>query len=198
MPQVEFFFDVISPYSYLAYYELQKIAARQQAEILWRPILLGAVFKATGNSSPMVVPAKAQHATLDLKRWAAHYQIPFRMNKAFPFNSMELMRIAVGLQMHDPAIFLHYLAVIFKAMFGEPRNLSDLAEVEVVLKDAGINPTFALSLAEDEAVKSKLKMDTQAAIERGVFGAPAFFVGKNLYWGQDRLLFVEQALRACP
>lgn len=194
MAQVEFFFDVISPYSYLAYFELQKIAVRQQADIIWRPVLLGAVFKATGNSSPIEVPAKARHAMVDLKRWAAHYQIPFRMNKAFPFNSLMLMRGAVGLQMRDPALFLNYVDVIFKAMFGEPRNLSDLQEVEAVLKEAGIDPQLVLSLAEDEAVKTKLKTDTQDAVARGVFGLPTFFVGQDMYWGQDRLLFVEQAL----
>lgn len=198
MAQVEFFFDIISPYSYLAYYELHKIAEQQQAEIIWRPVLLGAVFKATGNSSPLEVPAKARHAMVDLKRWAAHYQIPFRMNKAFPFNSLMLMRGAVGLQMHQPALFLNYLDVMFKAMFGEPRNLSDLQEVEAVLKDAGIDPALVLSLAEREDVKSKLKADTQDAIARGVFGLPTFFVGQNMYWGQDRLLFVEQALKTSP
>lgn len=195
MAQVEFFFDVISPYSYLAYYELQKIAARQQAEIIWRPVLLGALFKATGNSSPIEIPAKRRHALSDLKRWAAHYQTPFQMNKAFPFNSLHLMRGAVGMQMKGNGELLRYLDVVFKAMFGDPRNLNDPAELAKTLDESGIDSQMVMGLIEDESVKARLKANTEEAIARGLFGLPTFFVGQDMYWGQDRLLFVEEALK---
>lgn len=194
MAQVEFLFDVGSPYSYLAYYELQKIAARQKAEILWRPILLGGVFKATGNSSPASLPAKSRYMRKDLQRWAAYYQTPYQDNPAFPINTLLLMRGAVGMQKRGTADLLNYLNVIFKAMFTEPRDLNDPQNVAKTLQDAGIDPQLVLNLANDEEVKNQLKANTEAAVARGVFGAPSFFVGNELYWGQDRLQFVEAAL----
>lgn len=194
MAQVELFFDVGSPYSYLAYYELPKVAARHQADIIWRPVLLGAILKATGNSSPATVPAKRNYSSKDLKRWAARYQIPFQHNQFFPINTLQLMRGAVGMQMHESKDFLKYLDAVFNGMFREPRNLGEPEEFVRTLKEAGIDPDLVLKLAAMDEVKNKLRTETEAAIDRGLFGAPTFFVGNEMYWGQDRLLFVEEAL----
>ena len=194
MKQVEFYFDVGSPYSYLAYHQLQKIARDKGAQILWRPMLLGGVFQATGNHSPAQIPLKSEHLNVDLARWARYFGVPFAQNPFFPINTLQLMRGATGLQMRDEAAFGRYLAEVFDAMFHQPRDLQQPEEVVRVLKKAEIDPEMFMALIQDPEVKDELKRATQQAVARGVFGAPTFFVGDEMFWGQDRLQFVEQAL----
>lgn len=194
MKQVEFFFDVGSPYSYLAYHQLPKIAQAKGAEIVWRPMLLGGVFQATGNSSPATIPAKGHYSNIDLERWAKHFGVPIQQNPHFPINTLQLMRGAVGMQLRNDAEFHRYLAAIFSAMFEHPRNLGDLQELAAVLEAAGISPALMLELVQDDRVKQALRKTTEEAVARGVFGAPTFFVGDQMFWGQDRLHFVEAAL----
>ena len=193
--QVEFHYDFGSPYSYLAYHALPGIAKAAGAEVVWRPMLLGGVFQATGNHSPAEVPVKGAHMQVDLKRWAACFGVPFRMNPFFPINTLALMRGATGLQMKgDAAAFDCYNAAMYAAMFETPKNLNQPEEIGKVLHAAGFDPAQFLAMINDQAVKDKLKENTAAAVGRGVFGAPTFFVGDEMYWGQDRLHFVEQAL----
>jgi len=194
MKQVEFFFDVGSPYSYLAYHQLPKIAQAKGADIVWRPMLLGGVFQATGNSSPATIPAKGRYSNVDLERWAKHFGVPIRQNPHFPINTLQLMRGAVGMQLRSDAEFHRYLAAIFSAMFEHPRNLGDLQELAAVLEAAGISPALMLELVQDDRIKQTLRKTTEEAVARGVFGAPTFFVGDEMFWGQDRLHFVEAAL----
>lgn len=191
---VEFFFDFGSPYTYLAYHQLPKIAARHGATVIWRPILLGGVFQATGNKSPMEVPAKARYSLIDLQRWAQHFGVPLQMNPHFPINTLPLMRGAVAMQLRSEVEFQRYVAVIFRAMFEHPRNLNQPEEVAAVLAENGMDPTAFVDLINAPAAKEKLKENTAQAVARGVFGAPTFFVGEQMFWGQDRLDFVEQAL----
>ena len=196
MKQVEFFFDVGSPFSHIAWRALPTIVARCHAEIVWRPILIGGIFKATGNQSPMIVPAKGSYSLIDLKRWADYYGIAFRMNPYFPINTLPLMRGATAMLMRGPEALEAYLSAIYPAMFEEPVNLGDPQEIGKVLARAGIDPQALLAAIGDDAVKEKLKADTEDAVRRGVFGAPTFFVGNEMFWGQDRLMFVERALSA--
>ncbi|MBK9238034.1 MAG: 2-hydroxychromene-2-carboxylate isomerase [Rhodoferax sp.] len=192
--QVEFYFDVGSPYTYLAYHQLPKIAAKRAATIVWRPMLLGGVFQATGNHSPMEIPAKGRYSLIDLQRWAQHFGVPMTMNPHFPINTLTLMRGAVAMQGRSEAEFQRYLAAIFAAMFERPRNLGQAEEVTAVLHENGFDPVQFQRLVSDPAVKEQLKRNTEEAVARGVFGAPTFFVGEQMFWGQDRLAFVEQAL----
>ncbi|MBK6294172.1 MAG: 2-hydroxychromene-2-carboxylate isomerase [Rhodoferax sp.] len=192
--QVEFYFDVGSPYTYLAYHQLPKIAAKRAATIVWRPMLLGGVFQATGNHSPMEIPAKGRYSLIDLQRWAQHFGVPMTMNPHFPINTLTLMRGAVAMQGCSEAEFQRYLAAIFAAMFERPRNLGQAEEVTAVLHENGFDPVQFQRLVSDPAVKEQLKRNTEEAVARGVFGAPTFFVGEQMFWGQDRLAFVEQAL----
>ncbi|WP_199032255.1 2-hydroxychromene-2-carboxylate isomerase [Ralstonia sp. ASV6] len=194
MKQVEFFFDVGSPYSYLAYHQLPKIAQAKGAEIVWRPMLLGGVFQATGNSSPATIPAKGRYSNIDLERWAKYFGVPIQQNPHFPINTLQLMRGAVGMQLRSDAEFHNYLGAIFSAMFEHPRNLGDLNALAAVLEAAGISPALMMALVQDDHVKQTLRNTTEEAVARGVFGAPTFFVGNDMFWGQDRLHFVEQAL----
>jgi len=191
--QVEFYFDVGSPYSYLAYKALPAIAAAHGAQIVWRPMLLGGVFKATGNHSPAENPAKSKWMHQDLQRWAAHYGAAFKRNPHFPINTMVLMRGAAGMQLRGPDL-PKYLEAIFHAMWSEPRNLGEAAELAAVLRQAGFDADAFHALVNDPEVKDQLRKNTEAAVARGVFGAPTFFVGEQMHWGQDRLEFVAAAL----
>lgn len=189
---VEFLFDFGSPTSYLAYKQLPKIASRHGVRIIWTPILLGAVFKATGNASPAMVPAKAKYMNADMARFAKRYGVVLNFNAHFPVNTLPLMRGAVGYQ-STPQFDL-YVNAMFDAMWAHPRNLNDQNEISHVLKDIGIDPSDFLAVIERADVKEKLKANTESAVARGVFGAPAFFVNGELFFGQDRLEFVEEAL----
>jgi len=191
--QVEFYFDFGSPYSYLAYKALPAIAAAHAAQIVWRPMLLGGVFKATGHNRPAGNRAKSKWMHEDMQRWAARYGALFKRNPHFPINTLVLMRGATGMQMRGPD-FHKYVAAIFHAMWVEPRNLGEQQELAAVLRQAGIDADAFQSLVNDPAVKEQLKQNTEEAVARGVFGAPTFFVGEEMFWGQDRLDFVAEAL----
>lgn len=194
MKSVEFYFDLGSPYSYLAYYRLLQIAEQQEIQIVYKPILLGGVFKATGNRSPIEIPVKGAYSILDMQRWAEYYQIPMQMNPHFPMNTLTLMRILTGVQLLHVEKFEQVLKLLFDAMFGTPQNLNEPNVLAEVLKPSGFSVEDIMSMVQSDVVKQKLITETEQAIQRGLFGAPTFFVGDEMYWGQDRLHFVEQAL----
>jgi 2-hydroxychromene-2-carboxylate isomerase len=195
MPKsLEFFFDFGSPTSYLAYTQLPKIAAECGATLVWRPMLLGGVFKATGNASPVMVPAKGRWMFQDMSRWARRYAVPLAMNPHFPINTLPLMRGAVGLQMRQPADFGRYVDAIFCAMWAEPGNLGDAAVLAQTLQRSGFDADDFVALINEPEVKARLAANTDEAVSRGVFGAPTVFVGEQMFFGQDRLEFVREAL----
>ncbi|MEL0619582.1 2-hydroxychromene-2-carboxylate isomerase [Psychrobacter proteolyticus] len=191
--QIEFFFDVGSPASYLAWTQLASIAQRHNAEIIWRPMLLGAVFQAVGNTSPAAVPAKGAYMLKDLKRFAAIYDVPFCFNPFFPVNTMQLMR-GVTACLGTPK-FESYLSAIFNALWAEKLNMESPEVVAEVLSKVGIEATDFMARISEPEVKARLKSSTEEAVARGVFGAPSFFVNGEMFFGQDRLSFVEDALR---
>ena len=191
---VEFLFDFGSPASYLAYKRLPDLVARTGAHIDYVPMLLGGVFKATGNASPAEIPAKGRWMNADLARWARRYGTPFNRNPFFPINTLHLMRGATGLI--EDVRFMAYCDRVFDAMWLEPKNLGDPAELAPVIRRAGIEPDDFRALVEREDVKARLKATTEAAVARGAFGAPTFFVGEDMFFGQDRMDFVEEALAA--
>ena len=191
---VEFFFDFGSPTAYLAWTQLPKLAADAGAELVWRPMLLGGVFKATGNASPVTVPAKGRWMNQDIARWGRRYGVSFRFNPHFPINTLTLMRIAVGVQMRRPADFERYVDTVYRAMWETPVNMGDAAVLADVLQRAGFDRDARRALAGDAEVKAKLVANTEEAVARGVFGAPTMFVGDQMHFGQDRLDFVREAL----
>ncbi|WP_201629369.1 2-hydroxychromene-2-carboxylate isomerase [Psychrobacter maritimus] len=191
--KVEFFFDVGSPASYLAWTQLESIAQRTNAKIIWRPMLLGAVFQATGNASPAAVPAKGAYMLKDLQRFSNIYGAPFNFNPFFPLNTMHLMRGATA-YLEEPE-FQTYLAAIFNALWSEKLNMESPEVVAEVLTKAGIDVTNFMARISETEVKERLKATTEEAVARGVFGAPSFFVNDELFFGQDRLSFVETALK---
>jgi 2-hydroxychromene-2-carboxylate isomerase len=159
-------------------------------------VRLGGVFKAAGNTSPVAVPAKGRWMFEDMSRWARRYGVPFVMNPHFPINTLTLMRGATGLQMRQPEAFARYCDVVFRAMWQRQMNLGDAAVLAATLADAGVNADAFAALVADAEVKARLAATTEEAVTRGVFGAPTFFVGTQMFFGQDRLEFVRESLRA--
>lgn len=191
---LEFFFDLGSPATYLAYTQLPAICAATGTRLIYQPMLLGGVFKATGNASPVNIPAKGRYMFQDLARYARRYNVPLKFNPHFPINTLVLMRAITGAQMRQPERAIDFIDCLFRALWVEGRHLGDPAVVASVLGEHGFDPAEALAWTQDEAVKATLKAKTDLAIERGVFGAPSMFVGDQLFFGQDRLDFVREAL----
>ena len=193
---IEFYFDFGSPTAYLAYTQLPKIAAETGAELVYKPVLLGGIFQATQNASPMMVPAKGKYMLRDLARFAARYGVPLQHNSHFPINTLQMMRGAVGVQQRMPQQFATYVETLYRGMWVDSLNLGDSAVLGATLAKAGIDPQEVLALCADPAIKDQLKSDTEAAVKRGLFGVPVMFVGRDMYFGQDRLDFVREALAA--
>jgi 2-hydroxychromene-2-carboxylate isomerase len=191
---VECFFDVGSPAAYLAWTQLPAIATATGATIAWRPMLLGGVFKATGNASPVTIPAKGTWLTRDLARFATRYGVPLRMPSNFPVNTLTLMRIACGVQARQPADFARYVNAVYGGMFGKGLEMGNPDVVAGVLAAAGFDANALAAMAAEPDVKQMLVANTEEAVSRGVFGAPTMFVGDEMHFGQDRLDFVRQAL----
>ena len=194
--EVEFYFDVGSPASYLAATQLPKICKDADATLVYRPMLLGGVFQATGNASPNEIPAKGRYVFEDLARYAKRYGVPLRMNPHFPINTLLLMRGATAIQLRKPERFVDYLDAVFKAIWVDAQDMGDAGIVAGVLQRIGLDPASVMAAVTDPEVKATLKSTTEQAVARGVFGAPTCFVGARMFFGQDRLDFVREALVA--
>ena len=192
----DFYFDFGSLASYLAHTQLPRISAETGAKPQMYPMLLGGVFQATGNASPMAVPAKGRYVYIDMKRFADAYGVPLVMNPHFPIITTTLMRAATALQGQSDEAFQRYMDAIYRAIWVEALNMNDPSVVGEVLTRAGFDPAAVLAMANEQATKDKLKAVTMTAVERGVFGAPTFFIGEHMYWGQDRIEQVIQALKS--
>jgi 2-hydroxychromene-2-carboxylate isomerase len=190
---IEFFFDLSSPYSYLAATQLPALAARAGTAIVWKPVVLFAVFKAAENEMPARVPAKARYMLKDLERWARHYNVEFRFNSRFPVNALKAMRLVVAAEEQGRASETAIAA--FKAVWAEDKDVTDAKELTAIAERAGLDAGRAMEAIETQAIKDRLRAYTDDAIQRGAFGAPAIFVGEELFWGNDRLHFVEEAVK---
>jgi 2-hydroxychromene-2-carboxylate isomerase len=192
----EFWFDLGSPAAYLAWKRLPKFVQATGATVAHKPMLLGGVFKATGNASPVTIPAKGKWLLADLARTARKDGVPLGYPPGFPVNTLALMRAAIGLQMRKPERFAPFVDAMFDAIFGAPRDMRDEKVIGETLAAAGFAPAEILALAADAEVKQALIKNTEEAVARGVFGAPTFFVGSEMFWGQDRMDAVAEALGA--
>ncbi len=188
MPRtVEFFFDYTSPYSYLASTQIEGVAARCGATLSWRPFFLAAVFKATENSSPALNFHKARYLLKDLEEWTRHYRLPpLVFPSSFPANSLLADRLGVVASREGKvAQFTHAL---YRRVFVRGDDPADPTVLGEALTEVGLEPAASLAQAQSSEVKDQ-------AVARGAFGAPAFFVGDSMFIGNDRLTFVEQALK---
>ncbi len=193
--ELDFYFDFGSPASYLAYKRLRQLESKYDLTVHWLPMLLGGVFKATGNVSPVTVAAKGNYmVNQDFPRFAKRYSVPMQFNPYFPINTLNLMRGAVAA--HEEGVFDRYADAVFDAMWQEQLDLGQVDVVVKTLQNAGLDAMALLELTQSDAIKQTLIANTNQAIDRGVFGAPTMFVGDEMYFGQDRLDFIEADLKA--
>jgi 2-hydroxychromene-2-carboxylate isomerase len=196
---VEFFFDVVSPYSYLAYGRANQICREHGIKLVLRPMLLGAVHKAVGLQAPIYVKSKGSYQLQDIHRWGEYYGLPIKFPDPFPFRTLKTMRAAVALEGEG------YLEPFTREAFGlyweeggAPKGF-EVADEDGPLRELarriGRNPEEVLEKASSGEAKEALKSVTAEAVERGVFGAPTFFVREEMFWGNDRLHFVEATLK---
>ena len=197
MDEPIFYFDFGSLNAYLAWRLLPEIEQRTGARFEQVPVLLGGIFQATGNRSPVEayagVPAKLAYECREIDRFVARHGLDeFKMNPHFPVNTLALMRGAVAAE--EMELSEAYVAAIFHFMWEDPRKLDDPAVLEAALEESGLPAEELLELAVDQSIKDQLVANTREAVELGVFGLPSFIVGGELYIGKDRLREVEEAI----
>jgi len=193
--ELDFYFDFGSPTAYLAYCRLGQLSEQYGLRVNYRPMLLGGVFKATSNTSPVTIPAKAAYMLQqDLPRFSQRYGVPLNFNPHFPINTLHLMRGALAAE--QLGCLDAYMDTVFKAVWVAGKNMGDSDVVAETLAESGLDSGALLSLCQDPAIKAALVAATDAAVARGCFGAPTLFMDDEMYFGQDRLDFVEQALQA--
>lgn len=195
--KLEFFWDVGSPYTYLAMTQLPGLRQRTGAEVVYRPFLLGGVFRSVGNKMVDVAP-KAKNLLDDLKRWRDWYRVEMKMpmvEAPFPLNTLLPMRAAVAADRLSAETGERFAHAIMRAYWAEGRDVSVAEEISRVAESIGLVGADLLAAAEDPVVKNTLRANTDEAVARGAYGAPAMFIGEELYWGNDRLQFVESKLR---
>lgn len=199
MPTVEFLFDFGSPNAYLSHLVIPAIEKRQDVRFRYVPVLLGGVFKLTGNRSPAEANAgirnKSEYQKLETERFVRRHGITrYRFNPFFPVNTLVIMRGAVAAE--KLGVFERYVDEIYRHMWAEPKKLDDPAVLRDALIESGLPADRLLELVQTAEMKDRLLAETQRAVDRGTFGSPTFFVDGEIYFGKDRLCEVEQAIAA--
>ncbi len=199
MKRVGFYYDLVSPYSYLAYGRVGRICEEHGAKLVLRPMLLGGVHKELGIEAPIAIPNKGRYQLQDIHRFAWHYGLPMRFPEPFPFRTLKTMRAAMWCAAErELEAFTREAFSLYWEEGGAPKGLKEADEdapLREVARRLGTDPADLLGGVSTGEIKEALKAATTAAVERGVFGAPTFFVGDEMYWGNDRLHFVEAALK---
>jgi 2-hydroxychromene-2-carboxylate isomerase len=191
----QFMFDFGSPNAFLSHEAIPAIEKRTGATFEYVPVLLGGIFKATNNKSPAETLAgvknKREFHALETERFVKRFGVkPYIMNPFFPVNTLNLMRAAVAAQLEG--VFEKYVEAAFHHMWSEPKKMDDPEVAIKALTSSGLDGAKLLSRAQEPEVKAKLIANTQAAVERGAFGSPTFFVGKEMFFGKEQLREVEE------
>src|SRR5438874_1864115 len=199
MPKVEFHFDFGSPNAYLAHLVIPEIEQRTGAKFEYVPVLLGGVYKLTGNRSPAEslagIKNKPDYERLETARFIKRHGITrFRQNPFFPVNTLTIMRGAIAAQ--RLGVFERYVDEVYRHMWAEPKKLDDPAVLRAALVESELPADRLFELAQDQEIKDGLLAETQRAVDRGTFGSPTFFVDDEIYFGKDRLRDVEEAIAA--
>lgn len=194
---VEFHFDFGSPNAYLSHLVVPAIEGRTGVRFAYVPVLLGGVFKATGNVSPAVslrgIKNKGEYAALETRRFLAQHGITnYTPNPFFPVNTLQIMRGAVAAQ--RLGCYARYVDEVYRHMWVDPKKMDDPQVVEVALRESGLPADELLALAADPSVKQELIDNTERSVARGTFGSPSFYVGDELFFGKDRLREVEEEI----
>jgi 2-hydroxychromene-2-carboxylate isomerase len=199
MSEVEFHFDFGSPNAYLSHLVIPDVERRTGAKFEYVPVLLGGVFKLTGNRSPAEslagIKNKPEYERLETRRFIERHRITtFRPNPFFPVNTLVLMRGAVAAQ--KLGVFERYVDEIFGHMWSRQQKLDDPAVLHAALVESGLDSERILAMAQTQEVKDELLLNTQRSVDRGTFGSPTFFVGEQMFFGKDRMRDVEEAIAA--
>ncbi len=189
--KLEFFYDYVSPYSYLANSQVSEVGG---SKLVYRPMFLGGVMQATGNKPPGTLEVKGKYLRKDIARWASRYGVEFNRNPKFPQNTLKALRLALVAQKDGAFEDVHN--ALFAAMFVHQSDLSDDELLSKIMNNAGMNESATFERIEDQSIKDELKANTEEAVARGAFGAPTFFVGDQMFFGNDRFDFIKEALRA--
>ena len=195
--RVEFHFDFGSPNAYLSHLVLPGLSRRTGVPIVYVPVLLGGVFKATGNVSPAVsldgIKNKPEYQRLETQRFLRRHGITrYRRNPHFPVNTLQIMRGAIVAQREG--IFERYVDEVYRHMWSDPKKMDDLEVITAALEESDLPVESILAGAQETEVKRQLIQNTEDSVRRGVFGSPSFFVGEELYFGKDRLREVEEEI----
>ncbi len=183
----DFYFDFVSPYSFLAHKELRKIENKESIKIKYMPVLLGGLHNLHGIKAPAFIPAKAKHMIRDCKLIAEKNNVKFKFNSYFPIRSLNLMRGVLVAE--EDNIKSYYIDNIFNKIWQDGLNMNDEIIIQKVLKNLNVNPkTFTLRLTSSQ-IKDSLRKKTSDAYQKGIFGAPTFVANNKIFWGQDRLEF---------
>ena len=183
----DFYFDFISPYSFLAHKEIRKIENRAGIKIRYNPILLGGLHNLHGIKAPAFIPAKAKHMIRDCKLIAEKNDVKFKFNSYFPIRSLNLMRGVLVAE--EDNIKSYYIDNIFDSIWRDGLNMNDEIVIEKVLKNLNVNPKTFFLRASSSLIKDSLRKKTNDAYQRGVFGAPTFIANNKIFWGHDRIEF---------
>lgn len=184
---LDFYFDFSSSYSYIGQHRLRALADEFDLDIHWRPIALGAIFKASGHAPPRPDSPKGAYTWHDVERSAAEWGLPYKWPSPFPFNSIPAARAFYHLADTDEDRAVAWARAVFDASFGQGKDCSDPAVLAEVADGLGIDGAALMQATADDNVKQKLKDATEKAAGRGVFGAPTFFLDNEMYWGADRI-----------
>ncbi len=183
----DFYFDFISPYSFLAHKQIRKIENKEGIKIRYKPILVGGLHNLHGIKAPAFIPAKAKHMIRDCKLIAAKNEVKFKFNSYFPIRSLNLMRGVFVAE--EDNIKSYYIDIIFNTIWQDGLNMNDQVIIEKVLKNLNVNPKTFFLRSTSSLIKDSLRKKTNDAFEKGIFGAPTFVVNNKIFWGQDRLEF---------
>jgi 2-hydroxychromene-2-carboxylate isomerase len=199
MTKVEFHFDFGSPNAYLAHLAIPEIERRTGAKFEYVPVLLGGVYKLTGNRSPAEslagIKNKPEYERLETERFIARHRITgFRRNPFFPVNTLTIMRGAIAAEILG--VFERYVDETYRHMWSEPKKLDDPAVWQAALLESGFDAPRFSELVQDAEVKAGLLANTQRSVERGAFGSPTFLVDDEIFFGKDRLRDVEEMILA--
>lgn len=189
---IDFYYDYISPASYLAWAQLLKLCEETEVTINYKPILLGGVFKATGNAAPKEIPAKWEWVKKDFQRYADYYKLPYKLNPHFIFSTVSAMRGAMWAASTNQIEV--YNQAMFTAAWAEGKDLSSPEVLTAILNQAGFDAAVVTKAIAQAEIKQALIQATGEAVEKGVFGAPTMIVNDELFFGQDRLEWVKRAI----
>lgn len=192
---IDFYFDFASPYGYLAAEMIEEFAARVRVQTAWHPMLLGAVFKATGGKPLTDQAMKGEYSLMDFRRSAAFYGVPFRTPSVFPIATVNTCRAALWMQQKHPAHAKKFMLELYRAYFRGDRDIGKFDVIGDVASGLGYSADEVIAAAQSDDIKALLKSEVEAAMAKGVFGSPYFIVGNEAFWGADRLPMMEQWIK---